>query len=259
MEEGRIMTSKKRVAMMVALSMLAAGAAFAAVTQNNNPACTQVDAGTGTVSLPPAGCNYLSPNQVHQIIQGLPTGTTIILDPIHTDFICRKATATGGGGVGCEQPGGTLGGHTEQFGSTLVLRMTGTGVLAGWSQTISLPAQTETHTGPRQIGAPVQSFDTDMHRIEGTVQNVGDFEYLHISAGTANGYPSPGRTTLTRRPDGTWNVDSRFTIGYRIDFKGAPGSRLGEFGGSTEGTVDMQAGVSAPATDADTPVATKTQ
>ncbi len=248
------MSSKKYVLLMLAVSILAAGAAYA--QDPISAECLANDNGTGTVTLPPAGCKYLSPSQVHQIIDGLPPGTTIILKPIHTNFICRENNPTGATLPGCEQPGGTLGGHVERFNSTLVLQMTGTGVLAGWSQTIALPAQSETHTGPRPIGAPVQDFPTDMHRIEGTVQNAGDFEYLHIAAGTANGYPSPGHTTLTRRPDGKWGVKSHFTVGYRIDFRGARGSILGNYGGSTQGTVNMQAVSNQAAPDGTTPVAT---
>ena len=50
--------------------------------------CVVPDDGSGTVTLPPAGCEYLSPDDVHMIIDGLPAGTTIELAPIHKDFIC---------------------------------------------------------------------------------------------------------------------------------------------------------------------------
>ena len=39
--------------------------------------CNAADNGTGTVTLPPIGCDYLSPDEVHVIIDGLPPGTTI--------------------------------------------------------------------------------------------------------------------------------------------------------------------------------------
>ena len=39
--------------------------------------CVVPDDGTGTVTLPPPGCGYLSPSDVHMIIDGLPPGTTI--------------------------------------------------------------------------------------------------------------------------------------------------------------------------------------
>ena len=48
-----------------------------------NP-CEVVDNGSGTVDLPPIGCEYLTSDEVHLIIDGLPPGTTIELAPIHT-------------------------------------------------------------------------------------------------------------------------------------------------------------------------------
>ena len=65
--------------------------------------------------LPPQGCEYLSPDEVHVIVDGLPIGATIELAPIHKDFICDP----GYGGLctiplppgTCEGPGGGLGGN----------------------------------------------------------------------------------------------------------------------------------------------------
>ena len=54
--------------------------------------CNVPDAG-GTVVLPPAGCDYLSPDEVHLIIDGLPPGTTLELKPIHKDSSATSATA----------------------------------------------------------------------------------------------------------------------------------------------------------------------
>jgi hypothetical protein len=54
--------------------------------------------------------------------------------------------------------------------------------------------------------------------------------------------PSPGHTTLVRRQDGNWNVDSFFDITYRIDFIGAPGGPFAGMSGSTTGTIRMQTG-----------------
>lgn len=197
-----------------------------------NP-CIVNDNGTGTVTLPPAGCNYLSPSQLHLILNGLPPGTQIILDPIHHRFFCPQTT-------GCNTPGGSLGGEIEVFGSTLTFRLSGTGALAGWSRIVTVSARSETHTGPRTPGAPTQSFPTEMVRLDSTLTGDPDFAYLRVVAGTANGYPSPGQTTLTRLPTGQFRVDSRFTIRYRIDFQGASGGKLSGMAGSTEGSVDMQ-------------------
>ena len=77
--------------------------------------CVLPDSG-GTVVLPPAGCGYVSPTDVHMIINGLPAGTTIKIGVEHQRFFLPKRT-----------PGGSLGGEVEQFQSSLHLTMTGTG------------------------------------------------------------------------------------------------------------------------------------
>jgi hypothetical protein len=217
--------------------------------------CTVVDNGSGTVTLPPVGCDYLSPDEVHEIIDGLPDGTTIELAAIHQDFICHEQGTIDPvcsfmppfPGVDCTQPGGSFpGGEQECAGSTLALDLTGTGALAGFERQIDIPIGFETHTGPRTPGDPVQSFDTDMFRLFGQITNPGsgdpDFDLLRIVAGTDFGLPSPGHTTLTRigPPGGNFAVDSFFDITYRIDFVGAPGGALGGMSGSTTGTIRMQ-------------------
>jgi hypothetical protein len=105
-----------------------------------------------------------------------------------------------------------------------------------------MQAQCETHVAPRS-GTPIQSFDTDMFRIQGQLP-IGDpdFDLLRITAGTGFGMPSPGHTTLTVQPGRNWAVDSFFDITYRIDFVGAPRGRLGGMSGSTTATIRMQAG-----------------
>ena len=125
--------------------------------ETGNP-CTVVDNGTGTVTLPPIGCEYLSPNEVHMILDDLPAGTTIELAAIHKDFICL-------GGQGsvpcslplppgtCEAPGGSLGGNVDCSDSTAELTISGTGALSSFSRTIFVPLGMEVHTGPRTAGA----------------------------------------------------------------------------------------------------------
>ncbi|MDO8588017.1 MAG: GEVED domain-containing protein [Armatimonadota bacterium] len=212
-----------------------------AAVQGTASACILPDNGAGTADLPPVGCEYRTPDDDMNIIDGLLTGDTIEIDATHGNFVC-----SGDGGVcsftpGCRQPGGTLGGEKECFDSQLLMPMVGTGSLAGFSRSISLPVQFEVHTAPRTLGAPVQSFDTDMFRLFGQV-NIGDpdFDLLRVVAGTDFGLPSPGHTTLTRQPSGNWAVDSFFDITYRIDFVGAPGGPLAGRSGSTTGTVRFQ-------------------
>ncbi|HEX6898253.1 MAG TPA: hypothetical protein VF789_01000 [Thermoanaerobaculia bacterium] len=204
------------------------------------PQCKQPVVG-GTVTLPPAGCKYLTAAQVHEIIGGLPAGTKIILSPIHSDFVCRL-----GGQKNCIQQGGSLGGEIEVFASIITFQMTGvsndpTSPLNGWTRTISMPLAVETHTGPRTPGAAVQSFPTDMHRIQGSLAGDPDFAQLDIVGGTANGFPSPGHTTLTFLDDGTAEVDSYFDVTFQITFTGAPGGILEGAAGTTTGTVRMKA------------------
>ena len=46
------------------------------------------------MTLPPQGCDYLTGDEVHEIIAGLPPGTTIELAPIHKDFACSERALT---------------------------------------------------------------------------------------------------------------------------------------------------------------------
>ncbi|MEK6799186.1 MAG: hypothetical protein AABZ12_09500 [Planctomycetota bacterium] len=230
---------------VVGLALLVGGASLTPRIAEGQ--CSVPDNGGGTVTLPPAGCDYLSPQDVHRIIDGLPAGTTIELAPIHRDFICRAGTP--GGGicsfqtlVDCDEPGGSLGGEKECRDSTLSLDLKGTGALAGWVRPMQIPVSFETHTAPRMPGDPVQSFDTDLFRLFGEINNIGDpdFDLLRIAGGTDFGMPSPGHTTLARLPGGNWAVDSFFDITYRIDFVGAPGGPVAGLTGSTTATIRMR-------------------
>jgi len=230
-----------------AVTLLLAVFLLAPVASAQDP-CVVTDNGSGTVTLPPAGCDYLSPTEVHVIIDGLPPNTTIELAPIHKDFICYEVlTCTILVGPGdCEAAGGSLGGNGDCFVSTLEFELTGTGDLAGFSRTLSIPADVEIHTGPRNPGDPVQTFPTEMVSLQGSLSGDPDFQSLQITAGSAFGLSSPGSTTLTDLGDGTFNVDSFFDITYEISFVGAVGGALAGYSGTTTGgTLTMGAGVSA--------------
>lgn len=181
----------------------------------------------GTAGLPGGG--YVSPSDIHAWLNAGGV-VTAQMKAYHGLF-----------GLATVKPGGSLGGQTETYTSTLVFTITGTGPLQGWSRTLVVPANCETDLAPRKIGDPVQSFDTDMVRIEGGITNDPDFEYFKITAGTGDGLPSPGHTTLYQQKDGSWLVDSNFQIQYQIQYKGAAGGKLDGVEDVATGTITMTA------------------
>ena len=208
--------------------------------------CVQPDNGTGTATLPPIGCDYTSPEEVFMIIDGLPPGTTIEMEGILMDFICcgmncSLCSMPLGPGE-CEMPGGSLGGHGDCFESTLDLTVTGTGELEGFNRHLAVPITCEIHTGPRNPGDPVQSFDTDFYRLQGELFGDPDFCTFIVTGGTDFGLPSPGHTTLTELPSGDYAVDSFFDITYQIEFEGCPASQLEDYMGTTTATIRIETG-----------------
>jgi len=210
--------------------------------------CEVPDNGTGTATLPPVGCDYLSPYDVFRIIEGLPPGTTIELDAILMDFICcdgagscPACTLPVAAGE-CEMAGGSLGGHGHCFLATLDLTVTGRGDLTGFNRHLAVPVFGEVHTGPRNPGDPVQDFAADFIRLDGELFGDPDFCEFVIKWGSVHGLPSPGRTTLTKLDGGNFNVDSFFDITYQIQFAGCPGTQLEGYAGTTTGSVRLETG-----------------
>jgi len=210
---------------------------------------------SGTVTLPPEGCPYLTGDEVHEISMGLPPGTTIELAPIHKEFACSKR-AFGPNcdipiipGLSCEMPGGDLGGNVDCFDSTLEFEIWGTGLLSTFHRIIQVGAPSVVDTAPRTPGDPVQSFDTEMVSLQGQLFGDPDFCVLNITAGSDNGLPpSTGHTTITNIGGNNWSVDSFFDVVYEIEFQGCPGSALEGYGGITQGRLRMQAGEPTPET-----------
>ncbi len=210
--------------------------------------CVEPDNGTGTITMPArsSGCEWFSPEEVFLILIGLPPGATIEMDPLWYQFFCCDSQCASCslslGPVQCEAAGGLLGGQGHCFESTLDLTVTGTGDLAGFNRHLAVPMFTEVHTGPRNPGDPVQTFDTDVYRFDGQLFGDPDFCTFRITGGTVHSMPSPGETTLTQLPSGDFAVDSFFDISYQIEFEGCPDSQLADMAGITSATIRMESG-----------------
>ena len=190
-----------------------------------DPPCIEPDRSDGTVNLPPESCNFQGPLQ---IVDGLPTGTEILIDGVLHDVNCVDPN--------CERAGGTLGGSIHEFDAQFELGMTGTGTLGGFNRRLDLSVGVRYDTAPRNPGDAVQAFDTSIHTTLGSLSGDPDFSFLEIRSGSDLGLPSPGFTTFTDLSNGDFNVDSFFDITYRIEFVGAPGGALEGFSGTTKDT-----------------------
>ncbi len=142
--------------------------------------CIAPDNGLGTADLP-ALCSYVALLDGMRIIDGLPPGTTIEIDPVLTGF----------GGI-IRTPGGALGGEILQFNASLLMQLQGTGTLLGFSRNVNIPVTVEIHNGPRIPATSPQSFPSELRKLQGQILGDPDFDLLRITAGNDFGMPSPG-------------------------------------------------------------------
>ncbi|MDP2816161.1 MAG: hypothetical protein Q8O19_05735, partial [Rectinemataceae bacterium] len=180
----------------------------------------------GTAVIFDASTKYRNTGGSLTIVQPTPTGGT----GLTADAVLQSGPDT------VVTHGGTpAAGETYTF-DTEILQMS-----LSSSRVLNVPVNGEIRTNPRTPGDPVQSFDTEMRRLQGQLP-VGDpdFDLLRITAGNDFGLPSPGHTTLTKLPDGTFEVDSFFDITYRIDFVGAPGGLFAGRSDSITGTLRLE-------------------
>lgn len=158
----------------------------------------------------------------------------IIPAPVVGTGLSADAMLMSGPSTVINRSGTPAGGETYTFETEMLSLSLSSG------RTVNIPVNGVASTSPRTPGNPVQSFDTDMHQLQGQIIGDPDFDLLRITAGTGLGMPSPGHTTLTQLPDGNWNVDSFFDITYRIDFVGAPGGLYEGRSDSTVGTIRLE-------------------
>ena len=134
------------------------------------------------------------------------------------------------------ESGGNLGGTIENGRSILRARLFCPELVA----VFDIPADFVVHSAPHPEEVQPMSFETQMNSIRGVARDVGPFAYFSLVGGDANGFPSPGRTSLIRAEDG-YAVDSTFNIGYRIEWVGAPDGPLAGGRGVSESSILMKA------------------
>jgi hypothetical protein len=141
-----------------------------------------------------------------------------------------------------ELGGGILGGQIEIGTSQVQFDVTGGGSLSGFRHKITMPARFEVHSAPHNSGGEIDTFDTNMYRIEGaTTASDNVFRSIRLVGGTANGYPSPGQMSLISSGEDDVIVQSFFKVGFRLELEGADGGPLAGFRDTIEGQVTMRA------------------
>ena len=222
------------------LSILVVSALLGAAPSWAQPGeCIVADNGTGTVTIPPAGCYFYQTQEAFMIIDGLPPGTTLELTGIHHAFHCNSPQ---GNGPCLVENGGLLGGQRELFDAVMVFEIRGTGELQGYHRFLSIETSVETQSAPRTPGDPVQAFDTWIYSLQGSLPaGDPDFAQLQLTAGEAFGLTSFGHNVLTDRGDGTFHVERFFQVNYQLTFQGAPGGPFDGLSGTTTRETRLEA------------------
>ena len=216
------------VVSVASILALVGAPAFAAAAPSGSGPCTVSNVG-GIIQITPSNCTYNGPGTLQH---GAGNIQALRWHPDHKHFFNIRI-----------EPGGVFAGTIDTFDSTIDIQLTGSGPLEGYEGTVSIPAKCEAHAGPWSMDDSPISFETEMMRIEGQLEDGSDsdFSYLRITGGTENGFHSPGHTTATTQDGQTYVVDSMFEIRYRIEYMGAEGGPLEGYGGEFEGTAVMKA------------------
>ncbi len=133
--------------------------------------------------------------------------------------------------------GGGLGGTRETGRSVLRVHLLCPTEIA----VLDIPASFVVDTAPHPDTVQEMSFDTDMYSIEGTLKDDPLFSSFHLVGGSANGFKSPGHTSLIPAGKDSFAIDSTFNIGYHVEFVGAKGGPLEGASGSADSSILMKA------------------
>jgi len=206
-----------------------AGSAILLLGEPENSLCLAPDIG-GTARFP-ADCasGYQGPLSARVALGGLPTGSPLL------GTLALKAISV------TQTSGGALGGNAQSFSGMIDLQLTGVGVYAGYSRSLTIPISGQSASAPRGGSATPQSFEADLVSVFGQVSGDPDFSLFRITAGSAFGMPSPGHTVFTRQ-GASWVVDSYFDLTYQIEFNGTVGGPFSGLHSVTRSANRFQAG-----------------
>ena len=184
----------------------------------------------GSANVPGGGRVIAPGGATMNMLNGLPTGSPVRFTPTMDQF---QLISIGSGSLGGPR-------YRQSCLTTLVAR--GEGTFSGYTRTFSFPHALDTDMSAIPSSPDFQSLENAVHQMQMQITGDPDFDLLRITAGNAFGLPSPGHTTLTKLPSGSWSVDTFFDLTYRIDFVGhTPGPFAGR-SGSTTATIRMTQG-----------------